>query len=1143
MEDAPASQLDSLPRLDSFRVPPGSAAASGEGADSTGAPPQEARGGEGVPPSVRGVEREVQLSALKAASSSSSSSGAQKKADDPSDRQDELRQRLARCPAAELSTVFRRVLDGFYSYDDRSKFPSWCYPENIKDKEGRRPFDEGYDYSTLRVCDMSRKDAKEYRDNSRHLTPAMIQYWEIKSDNFDKLVLFKMGRFYEVFYLDALIAQQVCDLRWMGGEERPHVGFPEQSLEHHASKLVAAGFKVCVVEQMETPKELEERNLSSAKGAKDKAVKREVCDVYTGGTLASATMLGGPSSRYLLSVHFDRTRAGVAAAAAAAPSSSSPPPPPGGDCESGTNDSSSSHSFGVAIVDVSTGRAVVGRVADGAHRQALSTLLAQVAPSEIVFCGTNVNTEVLKLFRLLSRPPQLSPTNERCFSHAAVLEHLSEYLCAGHLTEMADDGQAGASTGLDDAEAALKQRLPEAVAAVVLQDAAVAQAMLQLCDYLKTALLDRKLLPFAVFSLYEALTRRRMHLDGAALRNLDVLSSSADAGDDQHSLFGYLNNTSTPFGCRLFRQWLSAPLYHVADIEERLQCVDWFINNPAAAGDLRQRLSKLPDIERLMSRVCGRGVKEARGAVYFSNVQAKHLEEIVVLMNSFAAAKDIVGALASAGSGLPATLARISSCPPEGLFPAQLADAVERVLSKVTKSSNAEAAGWVPAEGADPEFDAVRAARRAAEAEFALELRRVEQRFGARPGQLKYVHSKFRYEVECSDDLKELVKRLRKSEDVDVTSARKGFMRFHTAEIKELVDALEEAEQKEKDATYPFLSRLFRSFYGCFSAFTAAAQLLSELDCLLSLATASHAMRATGPICRPEFLPVEGQCQGGGAGEAKKPFIEMRNARHPVVASVMRDFISNDIVINTGEVDAPCVLVSGPNMGGKSTVLRQAAVIAVIAQLGCYVPAEKCRLSPVDRVFTRIGAFDSLLEGRSTFLVELDEAATALNQATVHSLAVFDELGRGTSTFDGTAVALATAEHLANKIRCRTLFSTHYQYVCEELRGHPRICTFCMQSEVDEGNRSVVYLYKFVPGTTPRSYGLQVASVVGLPEDLLSLAQQMSDEMERATVEVQSRARLRDAARRAVELWRAADSEGLKDVYTASVATTADSAV
>jgi DNA mismatch repair protein MSH6 len=226
-------------------------------------------------------------------------------------------------------------------------------------------------------------------------------------------------------------------------------------------------------------------------------------------------------------------------------------------------------------------------------------------------------------------------------------------------------------------------------------------------------------------------------------------------------------------------------------------------------------------------------------------------------------------------------------------------------------------------------------------------------------------------------------------------------------------------------------------------------------------------------MCRPKFIKKE--------SNNGKAYLELRGMRHPCIEATGVKFIPNDTILGSETKNPPLLLVTGPNMGGKSTILRQTCIAVIMAQLGCYVPAEKCVLTPVDRVFTRIGASDRILEGKSTFFVEMEEAKNVVEYATNESLVVMDELGRGTSTFDGLAIAEAVLNCIVRRIKCRTLFATHYHLLVEKVKEMKEVGLYYMEFEVDEQTDHIEFKHKFTPGVCPKSFGIQVAKLAGLP--------------------------------------------------------------
>lgn len=368
----------------------------------------------------------------------------------------------------------------------------------------------------------------------------------------------------------------------------------------------------------------------------------------------------------------------------------------------------------------------------------------------------------------------------------------------------------------------------------------------------------------------------------------------------------------------------------------------------------------------------------------------------------------------------------------------------------------------------------------------------------------------FHYEVECAE--KQTPKELLKA--VDVTSRITASVRFQTPRIKELVADFERAKHQRDDCVFPFISRLFQEFHAHQAPFRAAARCIAEVDVLVSLAVASQSL--PGRTCRAEFVEIPDPTAPG--------CLELRECRHPVAASRMgNSFVPNDTLLNAGDVPGVLV-VTGPNMGGKSTVLRQTCIAVIMAQLGCRVNAAVCRLSPVDRIFTRIGSQDLLLEGKSTLLTELEETAAVIRHGSNRSLAVLDELGRGTSTFDGAAIASAVLHDLASRVRCLVLFATHYHPVSQEAAKSALVAPFHMAANVDDRTQGMTFLYRFLPGLCPASHGHHVARLAGLPSGVVTDALAKSAEFER---ECAGGAFVADM----VSMGRAADKEGLKALF------------
>jgi len=414
-------------------------------------------------------------------------------------------------------------------------WPAWLRPENLRDAQGLRPMEPGYNQGTLWVPDPVREKA-EYQKAQGHNTPMLMQFWKLKAKHFDKVALFKVGKFYEIFYYDAFIAQRICNLKWMGQEKKPHVGFPEMAKHEYARRIVEAGFKVVVVEQVERVVETNQRK-TEGQTAGPTCVERDVCEVYTNGTLVDPELLAGPGSRFLAYLFFE------------------------GSGQRGLD-------FAACLVDCATSQIQLGHFSDAPDRNRLRTMLAQLQPSEIVYDTANLPIEVMQLLKRLPCRPQLSSRS------------------AG------DCGLLNAREKINKYRAAHPKAFNPAVEEALTQDSAVIAAA-GIMDYLEAALLAERLLPFATWDVLAtaAKTRtnsQRMILDATALSALEVVETLE--GGYEGSLLAFLDHTSTPFGFRLLKQWVCAPLLDLEDIQSRQEAVEYFLQNDELSKQLRASL-------------------------------------------------------------------------------------------------------------------------------------------------------------------------------------------------------------------------------------------------------------------------------------------------------------------------------------------------------------------------------------------------------------------------------------------------------------------------------------------------------------------------------------------------------------------------
>ena len=650
-------------------------------------------------------------------------------------------------------------------------------------------------------------------------------------------------------------------------------------------------------------------------------------------------------------------------------------------------------------------------------------------------------------------------------------------------------------------------------------------------------------------------------LDGVTIVNLELLANSYN-GSLAGTLLGlFEQHTASPAGRRRMRQWLCTPLLRAADIEDRLVAVDALIpllSGPVATA--QEAMKGLPDLERLLATIHDQGSKV---------VAADHPAAAAVMYEEAVYGKRKVASLLEALRAFHAVAAvRESFQEPD----ARAAAAASPLLMRATQvafpdlrpllahfdnafdARMARGAGAiVPTKGTDATYDGALAALAAVRVRLDSYL--AEQRAELRCSALEYFDAgKDRNQIEVPDDVAGLVPAWYTLKSQRKAAGKKpGVRRYWTADIEALNSELTAAEERRDAALKDALRRVFHRFDAHRAEWLAAARAASLLDCLAALAHYS-AIGDGGYMARPEIVPAlaaeaAGSLVGGvtSASVEFAPTLRIEGGRHPCMVLTCATgggmAVPNDICLGGpaaacagdvgGERQPPpgCALITGPNMGGKSTVLRQACLTVVLAQIGCYVPADRLILAPVDRIFTRVGASDRILAGQSTFYVELAETATILNQATRHSLVILDELGRGTSTFDGNAIAYAVTKYLVDIVRCRTLFATHYHTLTEDFSGHPGVAIGHMRCLVEnehdvtcassserqltqrgagadvalgdgsDGIPRVIFLFKFVAGACPKSYGLNVARLAHLPESVILRAKERSRDFESAVAE------------------------------------------
>lgn len=879
-------------------------------------------------------------------------------------------------------------------------------------------------------------------------SPVRTQYLQIKRQNPDTVLFFRMGDFYEMFDDDAEIVSRELELaltrRDFGrGEKSPMAGIPHHAADGYIARLVSKGYRVAVCEQTSDP--------VLSKGLVD----REVIRIVTPGTIIDPAMLAAKRNNFLAGVVVGR------------------------------------EAVGIAYVDITTGEFAATQFSSPEPELALQQEIARVSPAEVLIeanysrqgsrkhrwlatvmsekkvtkVGSNGNPNAtLEATLAASEGQNNSGGSEGNDSHHTTasldgayeeddedddIAPLARLLTgvAGHVTPYdsryfsEDDARHRLLTHFDVAslEAFGCAHLPLAIRA--------AGAVLAYLQETQKGLLRQ------LTSLETYYTSEFMTLDSHTRRNLELFESGRN-GSVKGSLLWVLDKTRSPMGGRLIRRWIGQPLLNIEILQQRQQTINELLTNTLTQARLAEGLKKVGDIERLINRVRQR-IATPR--------------DLVALANGLRAVVDIRAYLSEDGEHTLPSLARLLQKLTNN---EDIIERIEKALVDEPPLSTSE--GGVIRPGYSLELDSIKSASQDGQQWIA----EMEQRERRRTGiaNLKVGYNKvFGYYIEVTNS---------NLNRVPADYIRKQTLstgeRYITPDLKEYEALILNAQEKISKLE----SELFVQLRADIAIAGAehilnTARALAEIDIYLSLTEVA----AQHNYCRPQL----------NDGDT----IHIVAGRHPVIEQAQAEtpFIPNDTELSNSH--AQILIVTGPNMAGKSTYLRQVALITLMAQIGSYVPAEAATIGLVDRVFTRIGAQDDLATGQSTFMVEMVETANILHHATPRSLIILDEIGRGTSTYDGLAIARSILEYLHNNKRCgaRTLFATHYHELVEVAKMLPRIA--CLNVAVTEEAGKVVFLRKIVPGGADKSYGVHVAQIAGIPRPVIHRAEEILAELER----------------------------------------------
>ncbi len=796
------------------------------------------------------------------------------------------------------------------------------------------------------------------------LTPAMKQYVDFKEQYPEAILLFRMGDFYETFYEDARICAQVLGITLTSRNKNsdnpvPLAGLPYHAIDSYLPRLIKAGHKVAVCEQVEDP--------ALAKGV----VKRDVVRLITPGTLTEDNLLGGAKENYLAAICFEQQGKGK----------------------------KSSEKVGLAWVDLSTGQFFAQKM----DVRYLVDELVRINPSECLI--TDESEDLPENFGNQLRDIIGTVVTKRpgwSFDSRQGYESLTEIFQSGSLEGF----------GFDEPDCSI------AASGVII-------------DYLGET---QKIALDHLSSLRKVVRENFLQLDQTTLRSLEIERTIRD-NSTSGSLLGCINEALTAMGSRKLRHWVCYPLNNLGEIHRRQAAVTELVNFDHIRDKLRVILKNVTDIERISTRIStGRAVP-----------------------------RDLLG-LAQALRQLPSIREQLKDCCCELLVELNnQCDSFDKLADLIESAINPDAGiaireGNIIRSGYDEQVDHLRSICKDGKTWLANYQKKLMEETGLQ--NLKVGYNKvFGYYVELSRHL---------AEQAPAYFVRKQTLknaeRYITDELKQYETEALTAEQRSKDLEERLFNDLRREVASHTLRLQQVADTVAEIDVLTAFAYIARSRN----YCRPEVH--------------EDLDMEIKDGRHPVLdVQLGGKFVPNNVALGGRFGDVG--IITGPNMAGKSTYIRQTALLVLLAHTGSFIPARTAQIGLTDRIFTRVGASDELTRGQSTFMVEMVETANIINNATERSIVILDEVGRGTSTYDGLSLAWAITEYIAMRIKCRTLFATHYHEITELSDLYDNVKNYNVA--VREWKEDVVFLHKIIKGRTDKSYGIHVARLAGMPKGII----------------------------------------------------------
>ena len=822
--------------------------------------------------------------------------------------------------------------------------------------------------------------------DDKGLTPMMKQFFSMKTQHPGALMLFRCGDFYETYGEDAVESARILGITLTrrnnggNGDSIEMAGFPHHALDTYLPKLIRAGKRVAICDQLEDPKKKREA-IKGKKGlsAMDKMVKRGITELVTPGVAMSDNVLNYKENNFLAAVHFGK-----------------------GSC-------------GVSFLDISTGEFLTG---EGTFDY-VEKLLGNFQPKEVLFDRAK-KQEFERYFgtRLCT-----FEMDDWVFTDQTARQKLLKHFGTKNLKGF----------GVD--------HLNNGIVA--------AGSILQYLEITQHTHINH------ITSLARIEEDKYVRMDRFTIRSLELI---APMNEDGSSLLNVIDNTVTPMGGRMLRRWMVFPLKDEKPINERLDVVDYLFREPDFRECINEQFHRIGDLERIISKVAVGRVSP---------------REVVQLKNALMAIQPVKTACLYAKSD---TLKRIGE---------QL-NLCESLRDRIEKEIQADppqlvAKGNVIALGYNQELDDLRSIRDNGK-QYLLEIQEKEvEQTGITSLKIGF-NNVFGYYLEVRNTFKDKVPEnwIRKQ-----TLAQAE--RYITPELKEYEEKILGADEKILALETQLYMELIQDMQEFIPQIQINANLIAHLDCLLSFMKVSQMQRYVRPVVDDSEV------------------IDILQGRHPVIETQLpigEQYVPNDVLLDTERQQI--MMITGPNMAGKSALLRQTALIVLLAQIGCFVPAERARIGMVDKIFTRVGASDNISLGESTFMVEMTEASNILNNVTPRSLVLFDELGRGTSTYDGISIAWAIVEYLHehSRAQARTLFATHYHELNEMEKNFPRIKNFNVS--VKEVDGKIIFVRKLEKGGSEHSFGIHVAEIAGMPRSIVKRANIILKELEKDNSQVGS---------------------------------------